>query len=143
MHFGSRKSRFWIGVIAPGPHCLSGCGPALYPVHGKVTIDDKPLTTGSASLKPDKSKGNKSTASPVGKIAEDGTYTIIETDGKPGAPYGPYKVIVVAGKPVKSDDMYSPLALLVNVKYAQEDSTNLEMTVPSASADGYDLKLKR
>jgi hypothetical protein len=142
MHFRSRLSRFWFGVIVLGPLLLSGCGPAISPVHGKVTIDDKPLTTGTVTLRPDKSKGNKSSATPLGKIADDGTYTI-ETDGKPGAPYGAYKVVVVAGVPAKPSDMYSPLTSLVNVKYTREDSTDLEITVPSASADGYNLKLKR
>jgi hypothetical protein len=142
MHFSPRISRFWFGVVVLGPLFLSGCGPALYPVHGKVTIDDKPLTTGSVSLRPDKSKGNNSSAVPIGQIAEDGTYTI-ETNGKPGAPYGAYKVVVVAGVPTKPSETQSPLSLLVNAKYIGEDSTDLELTVPSASADGYNLKLKR
>jgi hypothetical protein len=133
---------FWFGIVVLGPFLLAGCGPTLYPLKGKVTVDDKPLTTGSITLMPDKSKGNKTTFTPVGNIAEDGTYTI-ETNGKPGAPYGAYKVVVFAGVPTNPNDTFSPLSMLVNPKYTREESTDLELTIPSASADGYDLKLKR
>ncbi len=142
MHFGSRLSVFWFGIVVLGPLLLLGCGPTLYPLKGKVTVDDKLLTTGSVTLMPDKSKGNKSTYTPVAQIAEDGTYTI-ETNGKPGAPNGAYKVVVVAGVPVNPNDTFSALSLLVNAKYTHEETTDLELTIPSASADGYDLKLKR
>src|SRR5690348_17264028 len=83
-----RSHRFGARTVVPLSICifvpllLAGCEARLVPVSGKVTLDNKPLTTGTVTLKPDKEKGNAAKVEPIGKIAEDGTYTI-ETNGKP------------------------------------------------------------
>jgi hypothetical protein len=128
------------------PIFLTGCGgPALVPVSGKVLLDGKALTSGGAvRFTPDESKGNTSKLEPVGKIAEDGTYTM-ETNGKPGAPAGAYKVVVSAqGPPVNPNDPYSLPKHIINKKYGQEATTDLSVTVvANAAPDAYDLKVTK
>jgi hypothetical protein len=121
-----------------------GCGAAPVPVSGKVMLDKKPLTTGIVSFRPDRGKGNTNAVEPRGKIAEDGSYTL-ETNGKPGAPPGAYKVVVIAqGPPVKPKDLYSPNKQIINPKYLQEDKTDLSVTVVKDPApDAYDLKVTK
>jgi hypothetical protein len=129
-----------LSALLIAPLILAGCATNLVPVSGKVTIDNKPLTTGTVTLKPDKEHGNKNTVEPLGTIGADGAYTI-ETNGLPGAPPGAYKVVVVAqGPPKNPKDPYSPAPLIVNTKYVSETTTDLTITVPS---DSYDLKLSR
>jgi hypothetical protein len=127
------------------PFFLTGCGgPPLIPVSGKVLLDGQALTSGSVTFKPDESKGNTSKVEPIGKIAEDGTYTL-ETNGKPGAPPGAYKVLVFAqGPPVNPKDPYSLTKQIINKKYVQEATTDLSVTVvANAAPDAYDLKVTK
>jgi hypothetical protein len=131
-------------VLAFSAFLLTGCGPTLVPVSGKVTLDNKPLTTGTVTLKPDKEKGNAAKVEPIGKIADDGTYTI-ETNGQPGAPLGAYKVVIFAqGPPKDPKNPYSELTPLINKKYNQEATTDQNITVvTNPAADAYDLKLTK
>jgi hypothetical protein len=63
---------------------VAGCsGPV--PVKGHASVDDKPLSGGSARFIPSKDKGNAATVEPLGYITEQGTYEMT-TNGKPGAP---------------------------------------------------------
>jgi hypothetical protein len=121
-----------------------GCGAAPVPVAGKVTLDKKPLTTGIVSFRPDRSKGNTIAVEPRGKIAPDGTYAV-ETNGKPGAPPGAYKVVVIAqGPPVNPKDPYSRNKQIINPKFLQEEKTDLSVTVVNDPApDAYDLKVTK
>jgi len=121
-----------------------GCSAAPVPVSGKVTLDNKPLTLGLVSFRPDKSKGNTYTVEPRGKIGPDGAYTL-ETNGKPGAPPGVYKVVIIAqGPPFNPKDLYSPSKQIINPKYLQEDKTDLRVTVVKNPApDAYDLKVTK
>ena len=131
------------GLLLLLPLLATGCGvgPPV-PVSGKVTIDNKPLTTGLVTYRPDRNKGNNAIAEPHGTIGDDGTYTL-ETDGKPGAPPGAYKVVVTAmAKPKDPKDIYAIGASLVNKKYTNEATTPFDVTVTAnAPAGTYDLKL--
>src|SRR5262245_52363280 len=75
---------------------VAGCGADdnLVPVEGRVLLQGQPLSglSGSVTFVPDSSKGNTSSASAVGEIAE-GRYRL-STRGKPGAAPGWYKVVV-------------------------------------------------
>jgi hypothetical protein len=121
-----------------------GCGAAPVPVSGKVMLDNKPLTTGIVSFRPDKAKGNSNIVEPRGKIGDDGTYTL-EINGKPGAPPGAYKVVVIAqGPPVNPKDPYSANKQIINPKYLQEEKTDLSVTVVKDPAlNAYDLKVTK
>jgi hypothetical protein len=121
----------------------AGCGQTkLVPVSGRVTIDNKPLTTGYVTYKPDKSKGNTFTGEPTGKIESNGDYTLT-TNGKPGAPVGWYKVIVPANAPFDVEDpSKAKPKWLVNPRFVTESTTPLEKEVVATPAPGaYDLNV--
>jgi hypothetical protein len=127
------------GFFALG--CNSGSGERLAPVIGKVTVNGKPLTTGSVSFRPDTSKGNKSQHQPNGAIDSEGNYELFVPPVRKGAPLGAYKVVVTAfddpwpGKPLKS---------FVDMKYANEKTTPLRIEVVEKPEPGrYDLNLTK
>jgi hypothetical protein len=110
--------------------------PPLAPVKGKVTVGDKPLTSGQVSLQAsDKDKAPKFLS--AGKIESDGSYEIF-TAGKSGAPKGiKFKFLVT---PAMTLDAASGG---FDKKYSNRDTTPLEFEVVDDPAAGrYDLKLK-
>jgi hypothetical protein len=145
----SPKYRRWSRVLffvlaSSGLVSLVGCGdgPKLAPVSGKVTLSNgKPVTSGWVTLKPDKSKGNTFGGEPMGQINEQGEYTI-ETNGKPGAPLGAYKVVVSSTGAVTEDNTKVKAKNLINPTYLNADITPLKFEVKAdAAAGSYDLKL--
>ncbi len=130
-----------VGALA----CLSGgCGggPSLAPVSGKVTLNDKPLTTGNVVYYPNKAKGNTFTGLPVGEINSQGEYTL-QTGGKPGAPLGAYKVTVSA-TPTTPDNTKPSTKNPVNPQFGSLETTPLQVDVVEKAAPGaYDLKVGR
>ncbi len=132
-------------LLVPGLFLLGlfacGCGGTRHPVAGRVLLNGKPLegAEGSVVLKPDAVKGNKTKAASYAKLQADGSFTV-ETDGKPGAPAGWYKVIVTATKPGANPNEDTPL--VVPARYATEADTPLSVeVVASPEPDCYDLKL--
>jgi len=124
----------------------SGCNDStLVPVEGKVTLDKKPLTTGSVMFHPDKSKGNESEKYPRAEITSEGTYRLY-TNEEPGAPPGWYKVTVRAYKPADEnadgEDIYSEPEPLVANDYLDAEYTPLKVEVKRDAPDGhYDLEV--
>jgi hypothetical protein len=125
---------------------LAGCGGStskLVPVVGKVTVDGKPLTTGSVSFRPE--KGSANSEQPGGEIDEEGTYRLF-TAGKEGAPPGRYRVLVVAVDPndLKKKFPYGKRTSYVNQKYTDPKTTDVTVEVtPSPAPGAYDLKLTK
>jgi hypothetical protein len=125
---------------------LAGCGSSgpgrLVPVKGKVTLDDKPLATGSLVFKPDETKGNNSKFEPAGTIAADGSYSLF-TREKEGAPLGWYKVGIVAEE-ANAADPYAPRKSLVPNRFNDAETSGLSIEVSSSPPSGaYDLKLTK
>lgn len=118
---------------------LSGCGEQigqLYPVSGKVTLDDEPLNDAQISFVADAAKGNKAPVSPFGKC-KDGSYSLTTKD-KPGAPAGWYKVVVNTKYPGASEK-----AVELPKRYSDPGKSDLSVEVkPNAEPGAYDLKLK-
>ncbi len=71
---------------------LAGCsrGPKLAPVKGTVTLKGKPLDNIMVEFIPDKPEGLRSTAT----TNEQGQYTLVCDDKRPGALVGPHKVVL-------------------------------------------------
>ncbi len=117
----------------------AGCSQnSLTPVSGKVTVGDKPLTTGSVRFIPDKEKGNTATDEPTGTINESGTYEL-RTKNQPGAPAGWYKVVVVSQE---QGDITKPTEIksYVDKKFNKPETSGLSKEVkPGAAAGAYDL----
>src|SRR5262249_2342201 len=95
---------------------VSGCGqsvstlpvPCMVPVAGRVTVDGKPLSLpnqpdrdgataqGLVMFMPQEVPGRTDPLLATGAVDGEGKYHLM-TDGKPGAPAGRYKVVVVVG----------------------------------------------
>lgn len=129
------KTIAFLGLLA----FVAGCGSAkMPPVSGTVTVKGAPLSKGSLSFRPD--AGNPTKFVPAG-IIEGGKYTI-STNGKPGAPLGKYKVLVVAQQEVDSTRPEEAKSL-INPAYSDPAKTTLSVEVvekPAANAYNFDLK---
>jgi hypothetical protein len=147
-------SRLVFLVLLIGAGLVLGCGKkevSLAPVTGKVTVDGKPLTSGSVSLIADVPLGNPGAeeASKMqtlglsgGEIKSDGTYKIYTGD-KEGAPLGKYKVRVVPPLAEPKESKETP-DIGFNKKYTDANNTPLKYEVVSSPEAGrYDLKLTK
>ena len=121
--------------------CGSEEGEKLAPVTGKLTVDGKPLTSGSVSFRPDGSKGNASQHQPNGAIDPGGKFVLSVPPARKGAPPGWYRVVITAlddpqpGKPLKS---------FIDMKYSDEKTTPLTIEViANPEAGRYDFNLRR
>lgn len=140
-----RLASSFLGALLTGAAFVAaGCsagagGESLLPVSGKVSVNGKPLTTGSVSFRPD--QGNPTQHQPNGVIDADGNYELVVPPARKGAPPGRYKVLIFAlddpqpGKPLKS---------FIDMKYSDESTTPVKLEVVANPEPGrYDLKLTR
>lgn len=149
-------SRLVFLAVLIGVGLASGCGEkavSLAPVSGKVTVDGKPLSSGSVSLIPDVSLSDKgasevskmqTTGMSGGEINPDGTYKIY-TDGKEGAPLGKYKIRVMPPVTQSKDEKDAKEApdIGFDKDYTDPNRTRLHYEVVASPEPGrYDLKLK-
>lgn len=147
-----RLARPGAGFLLVALIALTGCGGTpdrigkTFPVAGKVTVEGKPLTSGTISFWPDASKGNPTEFQPAGEIASDGTFKLT-TFGKEGAPSGWYKVVIFAREEVATPDgrASSPTGkFLVNTKYTDVNTTDQAVEVVENPAENaYHIKLQR
>jgi len=122
---------------------LAGCGNSdslpklqVYEVRGKVVLGNgKPLSSGLVSFV---STGDLS-ITPSGKIAPDGTFSLVTGGSGEGAPAGEYKVRIEAPEFRPDPKTKKPL---FPSKYTDEDSSKLIVTVrPQANQlDPFRLK---
>ena len=121
----------------------TGCGPKpekLVPVSGKITIQGAPLPYGRLALTP--GEGNTTKSQPIGKV-QDGTYTI-ETDGKPGAPVGAYRVAIFAIKESTQADGYKPPVWAASQEYSDPGKSGIILNVlETPSPNVYDIELTK
>jgi hypothetical protein len=129
------------GMVFAAAGCSKGDDEKLAPVAGKVTVNGKPLTTGSVSFRPDAARGNKSQHQPNGAIDAEGNYELLVPPAKKGAPRGQYKVVVTAyDNPMPN----KPLKSFIHMKYSDEKTTPLKFDVIENPEPGrYDLQLTR
>jgi len=133
---------FAFALLGSGILFAGGCKkgdalPPLYPVSGKVTVGDTPLTGGVITFVPDATKDNKSIHSPSGMIGQDGTYTLL-TATKSGAPAGWYKVTIQTNIPGKES------SVAINPRYSDFMRTDLSAEVTAnAPAGKYDFKVSK
>lgn len=128
-----------LGCGEPGP-------PPLAPVHGKVTHQGEPLTTGSVLFVPVAAKAEGSRDYPAsGQIGPDGSYRLTTVDPGDGAAVGEHKVVVISmtgGSPAPTglyedgdakDKTKTPkpaaLKSAISKKYSDPETTPLSFTV--------------
>ena len=134
---------------------FNGCGgppkPELLSVSGKVFVGDKPVPSGMVQFRADAERGNPTLEVPTGTIEPGGTFTL-STAGKPGAPAGWYRVLVLAdnfatGDPPKSPEWpklpknHPKPFVPVRYLYFHETDVIVEV-VPDPRDDAYVLRLR-
>ena len=124
-----RQNR-WIlwAVVVLVTMAAAGCGGSgLQSVSGKVTIGDKPLTTGNVSFHR-VGGGAMGTAT----IQSDGSFTV-KTGAQTGLAPGEYQITVVAygPTPASTQGNLEPIPPLITPqKYANPKTSDLKCTVP-------------
>ena len=124
---------------------LAGCGQGagLVPVTGKVTVDGKPLGTGSVTFHPDTAKGNTAPQLAAGEIDAQGNYKLV-SGAREGAPPGWYKVTVTAQEPADAKNPYAPPKSIVNPRFGDVQTSGLTVQVVGNPAPGaYDLSVTK
>jgi len=97
----------WRGllVLAAGLFCVAGCGDGrkpVYTVRGKVFAADKKPATGATVTFNPTNPDPKDPHKPVGKVDEQGNYTLTTYTEGDGAPAGEYVITVIWQTPKKS-----------------------------------------
>lgn len=130
----------------PGLLLLLGCNSdphnvgKTFPVQGRVTLNGKPLPTGTVIFHPDAAKGNTIPHEGRSLIDADGGYRL-QTADRDGVPPGWYRVAVMASKPTTGHS-HAPPQWLVPLKYLDHRKSGLTCEVVADPAEGaYDLKL--
>lgn len=117
-----------------------GCGPqrpAIAPVHGKVFIDDRPLTQGRVVAVPSSGRGAN------GIIQSDGSFQLSTYGKNDGALVGTHKVAVVAYEGAGAGGPESSLGkLLVPQRYINPETSGLTIEVASGDDNAPVLKLQ-
>jgi hypothetical protein len=131
---------FWGCVLAILATGCGKAGPHLVKVQGKVTMGNKPLTTGTVIFHPDLPKGNNSKEEPRGSIDEDGNYYLL-TRIDEGVTPGWYKVSVTAAHQLDPKNPYFT-DWLIPQKYIDPKTSKLQFEVVENAAPGaYDIHL--
>lgn len=132
----SKERRDWtLGWVLLGMAVLSLCGcsdgrPERVPVSGKVTIDGQPLTSGFVRLVPDDARPS------VGRIQEDGSFTLTTFTKKDGSVPGTHRVAVVAYDEANP----SQLRWLVPRKYSHAKTSDLTVDIDGPT-DALEIEL--
>lgn len=112
------------------------------PVTGRVTLDGRPLTSGSVSLR---AAAGETWHQPTGAISGSDGEFVVYTNGLPGAPPGQYRVIVFASEPASDRGGAAHPGLprsLVPRRYNDPKATPLQLTVaPPPAPTRHDLEV--
>ncbi len=87
-----------VGWMLAGLFILGCSGeprPSLAKVHGKVSLQGKPLTSGRILFVPSKASEGELSHPASGKIGDDGSFTLTSYDDGDGAMIGEHKVAVI------------------------------------------------
>jgi len=125
-------------------NCLLGCGgePKQESVSGSVTLDAKPLASGTVQFMPEEGKGLA-----VGALIQDGAYRL---PNPPGLAPGRYRVSISAqgGSAARSEtapdmDLGRPgVKDPIPVRYNQETTLRAEVTSGGSNTFPFDLTSK-
>jgi hypothetical protein len=121
-----------------------GCGGVDLPdratVHGSITLDNQPVTTGEITFMPDESKGTIG-PSATGTIDASGNYTLTtdhQGDGGDGAIAGFHRVRIVAREPAEPG---APSKSLIPQRYADFKTSGLTAEVKLGESNKLDWPL--
>jgi len=143
---GSRSRRLLCLLCLTGLIAVVGCGDRvgkLAPVSGTVSVGNTPLTSGQLRFWPETPKPGAAMET-TAAIGSDGSYTA-NTNGRPGAPLGKYKVTVHMPPPdPNAASAPKESGRLFNSSFEGPNSTSLQVEVVASPSPGqYDLKVTR
>jgi hypothetical protein len=127
--------------------CLAGCGgdsgSAVYPVHGRVLFNGKPVANAQVTFHP-VGDVKRETIRPVGKVDEEGNFTLTSFKNGDGAAPGEYQVTVVwlLAKPVRPGSDETVSGNYLPVKYANAETSQLTATVTAGPNELLPFELK-
>ena len=124
-HNMSKSPITWLLGLSLSLVLIAGCSQRESSVSGKVTIDGKPLTSGTVAFYP--SGGG---AAAYGSIQSDGTYRIA-TGATGGLNAGEYGVTVVATTPPQPGFQFGKM--LSPERYNKLETSGLKFTVTTGS----------
>ena len=124
----------------------AGCGKGkvhepVYPVHGQVLFEGRPVAWAFVVLHPVNSAG-ETPVHPHAYGTTDGTFELTSFTSGDGAPAGEYAVTVqLRQPPLKDDD--PPARNLLPSRYASPDTSGLRVQIVEGSNELEPLRLKR
>lgn len=129
---------------------LTGCGggptdtPPLAKVKGTVTLDGKPLTSGSVQLTPDKNRGTKGRMA-LGNINEDGSFELMTIRAGDGAQVG-YHLVAIECYESSDFDPNQPVnqspKSLIPKRYTDPKTSQLTAEVKAGEENTLKFELK-
>lgn len=142
-----RSTGWALGVTLAALVALAGCSQkkidnrkVVYPVHGKLLVDDQPAPGAMLVLHP--VGGTFESERPVATVGPDGTFELTTYVGKDGAPAGEY--IVTAEWYLSADkDAPGPWPNVIPPKYAKADSSDLRVRVAEGPNELQPIVIKR
>jgi hypothetical protein len=141
-NFEFRISTF---LVLVGLFLVAGCegrAPSQAPVSGKVFYQNQPLPRGTIVFVPDADRGNNGPLA-QGSIQAGGSYAI-QTEGKPGAMPGWYRVTVIAVESTSggfSRGLSSAPRSLVPERYRDPQLSDLACEVKACQENGINFNL--
>src|SRR5437870_2625984 len=116
-----RWSSLLLALSAVSIASLAGCGPAMHPVQGQVTLADGKPAAGSQVVFEREDEGKPITAR--GDVQADGGYILSTNKPGDGVPAGKYRVQVNPPPMVNAE---APPPSPFNVKYSNFNTSGLE-----------------
>jgi hypothetical protein len=140
----SGKSR-WVGMLAVVLG-LSGCGdpsPTVSPVRGQVLYNGRPVPHAQVTFHP-VGESSCGVVRPVGKVDDQGRFTLTSFKDGDGAPPGEYRVTVVwyLARPTRPGSDETVSANYLPAKYATADTSQLTATVTAGGNELRPFELK-
>lgn len=127
---------------------LIGCArqPQFTEVKGKVVLNDKVLAGAVVTFYPE-TAGNEHLPSAFGKTDAAGNYTLVRSDGQPGAVVGKHRVVVQWPAADRPDNWEKappprPKTPIIPLKYTVAADTPLIFDVHAGSPQTIDLVLR-
>lgn len=121
---------------------IAGCGKSIEQASssasGKITLDGKPLTSGTLNFYP-ANEGNSAFAT----INSDGTFTVNTSAGTNGLEPGDYSVVVSYEVPSVIDDEGTevPGVNPIPARFRNEEVPEISITVPKSGTDALNIDL--
>jgi hypothetical protein len=133
----------FLGALASVCGCSGNTAPVVAPVHGQVLYNGRPIPNAQVTFHPVGETG-RAAVRPVGKVDEQGRFSLTSFHEGDGAPPGEYRVTVVwyLARPVQAGSDETVSANYLPAKYAIADTSQLTATVTSGANElkPFDLK---